>query len=69
MTVSAISRAFLLRTEAGHELRFHGREPRIEELVRLAWEGRWLITVEIQHHERHWPAIIILRRPAHGLLR
>jgi hypothetical protein len=60
---------FLLRTEAGHELRFHGREPRIEELVRLAWEGRWLITVEIQHHERHWPAIIILRRPAHGLLR
>ena len=60
---------FVLRTESGHELRFHGHEPRIEQLVRLAWDERWLITVETQHHHPHWPSAVILRRPARGLLR
>jgi hypothetical protein len=60
---------FLLRTRSGHELRFHGREPRIEELVRLAWEERWLITVEVAHHDRDWPSAIILRDPAPRLRR
>jgi hypothetical protein len=54
---------FVLRTESGEELCFHGHEPRVEELVRLAWEERWLITVKFHRHEARWPSAIILRRP------
>lgn len=60
---------FLLRTLAGAERRFHGREPRIEELVRIAWEERWLITVEESRHDPGWPSAIILRHPASDLHR
>jgi hypothetical protein len=55
---------FELQTESGDEQRFHGREPRVEELIRLAWEERWLITVQVTKHDRHWARGVVLRRPA-----
>ena len=57
---------FVLQSECCEELRFYGHEPRVEQLVRLAWEERWLITVEVDRHEPHCPRAIILRRPAHN---
>jgi hypothetical protein len=69
MTGSGDFDGFLLRTLAGKERRFHGREPRIEELVRIAWEERWLITVEESRHDPRWSSAIILRRPASDLHR
>jgi hypothetical protein len=54
---------FELLTLDGQELDFHGREPRIEHLVRDAWLARHLITVWAPKHDRHWPQAVVLRRP------
>ena len=53
---------FELLTLHGHKLDFHGRERRIEQLVREAWLERHLITVLAPEHDPGWPAEIILRR-------
>jgi hypothetical protein len=53
---------FELLTLHGHKLGFHGRELRIEDLVREAWRERQLITVLAPKHDPDWPAEIILRR-------
>jgi hypothetical protein len=53
---------FELLTLQGHEHHFHGRERRIEELLREAWLERHLITVVAPRHDPDWPAEIILRR-------
>ena len=53
---------FGLLTLNGHKHRFHGREQRIETLVREAWLERHLITVLAPRHDPVWPAEIILRR-------
>jgi pro-kumamolisin-like protein/subtilase family protein len=52
---------FLLRTEHGHEHRFHSREHAIEELVERAWTERIRLSVFVEAHEPHGPTSIILR--------
>jgi hypothetical protein len=61
--------AFDHLTLAIRNCRFHGREPRIEELVSIAWEEPWLITVEESRYDPRWPSAIILRPPASDLHR
>jgi subtilase family serine protease len=53
---------FLLLTEHGEEHRFYSRESEIEALVRFAWQNRVVITVLTEHHDKHHPISIILRR-------
>ena len=53
---------FLLLTEHGEEHRFHARECKIEELARMAWRARIVITVIAERHDSHRPVSIILRR-------
>jgi hypothetical protein len=54
---------FMLETEEGHEHTFHAREHAIEELVRVAWAERIVITVHVEAHRPERPASIVLRRP------
>ncbi|PMD30211.1 hypothetical protein L207DRAFT_641784 [Hyaloscypha variabilis F] len=54
-------KGFGLRTEAGAEVEFRGREEKVEALVRFAWEKRALITV-FEEGESKWPAEVVLRR-------
>jgi hypothetical protein len=56
---------FDLITLAGEERSFRGREPEIEELVRVAWRERILLTVFGSKHDHEWPAEIVLLRPPH----
>jgi hypothetical protein len=53
---------FLLLTEHGEEHRFHARECKVEELARLAWKARMVITVIAERHDSRRPVSIILRR-------
>lgn len=53
---------FILVTEHGHEMTFHGREPEIEDLVHRAWIERLLISVVVDEDHRRWPKSIVLRR-------
>lgn len=53
---------FTLLTETGHEHRFRGREPAVEELVRRAWIERSVISVLVEPPEMDWPASIVLDR-------
>ena len=56
---------FLLRTEHGHEHRFHATERAIEERVREAWEDRIVISVRVHRHHPSIPVSIVLRRLPH----
>ncbi len=53
---------FLLRTETGKELRFRSEEDEVKDLVREAWEERWVVTVVVEHHHLERPRAIVLRR-------
>jgi hypothetical protein len=53
---------FTLLTETGEIRGFRGREPRVEELVRVAWAERTVITVYVDPHQRDWPTTIVLDR-------
>ena len=53
---------FLLRTEAGQEMGFRGHENEILNLVREAWEARWVVSVIVEQAHPHWPRTIVLRR-------
>jgi hypothetical protein len=53
---------FLFLSEKGEERRFHSREREIEELVRLAWEERIVMSVFAERERPEWPTSIILRR-------
>jgi hypothetical protein len=54
---------FDLITLAGEERAFRGREQEVEELIRVAWRERILITVFGSEHDPEWPAEIVLLRP------
>lgn len=53
---------FALRSEAGREHWFRGREQQVEELIRDAWVERSVISVFVESHDPDWPAYIVLRR-------
>lgn len=53
---------FILLTEHGEERVFAASEGKIEELVRVAWRERILITVFAERHDPHRPVSIVLRR-------
>jgi hypothetical protein len=53
---------FTLLTMEGQERAFHGREHRMEELVRRAWVDRTLISVFVEMRNLGWPASIVLER-------
>jgi hypothetical protein len=52
----------MLLSERGHEHTFFSREHEIEELVRVAWLDRMVITVFVERHDPDRPASIVLRR-------
>jgi hypothetical protein len=52
---------FELRTETGTEVKFRGREEKVEVLIRFAWEKRALITI-LEEGSSKWPASVVLRR-------
>lgn len=56
---------FLLRTEHGHEHRFHTAEEEMLELVRWAWEDRIVVSVRVRHDDPHIPTSIVLRNAPH----
>ncbi|RDS84269.1 hypothetical protein [Dyella psychrodurans] len=56
---------FLLRTEHGHEHRFHATEHEIEERVHYAWTDRIVISVRVHKDHPSIPVSIILRRRPH----
>src|SRR6185437_2516498 len=53
---------FTLETERGERRVFHSREDAVEDLVRRAWEDRYVIEVVAREHDRDEPVSIILRR-------
>ena len=53
---------FMLLSERGHEHTFFSCEHEIEELVRVAWLDRMVITVFVERHDPDRPASIVLRR-------
>jgi hypothetical protein len=52
---------FELRMETGTEVKFRGREEKVEVLIRFAWEKRALITI-LEEGSSKWPASVVLRR-------
>ncbi|HUA81120.1 MAG TPA: hypothetical protein VL997_12160, partial [Dyella sp.] len=56
---------FLLRTEHGHEHRFHATEREMEDRVHYAWEDRIVISVRVHKEHPSIPVSIILRRKPH----
>ena len=54
-------RGFAIRTESGKEVKFRGREEKVEALIRFAWEKRALISVE-EDGSSEWPISVVLRR-------
>jgi hypothetical protein len=56
---------FLLRTEHGHEHRFHTDEEEIGKLVRWAWGDRIVVSVRVRHDHPHIPTSIVLRTAPH----
>jgi hypothetical protein len=53
---------FVPPTEKGDFHDFKGRESRVEDLIREAWEERTVVTVCVEPHNRDWPISIILGR-------
>jgi hypothetical protein len=53
---------FVLLTERGEFHHFKGRESRVEDLIREAWEERTVVAVCVEPHNRDWPISIILDR-------
>lgn len=59
---------FILETEWGEEVRFHGREERVQGLVRFAWQSRTTLSVFYDEkkgpggQEERWPKEIVLKK-------